>query len=92
MQILTNEDSTCRSARLGGMVPTRPPSGPDDKPIVTAPFSQWTDHHTYDTAAHCEARRLEIIDALPNSELDAIEYFQTSLCVSADDPRLNQKE
>jgi hypothetical protein len=69
-----------------------PPSGPDDKPIVTAPFSQWTDHHTYDTAAHCEARRLEIIDALPNSELDAIEYFQTSLCVSADDPRLNQKE
>ena len=69
-----------------------PPSGSDDKIVATAPLSQWINHHSYDSAAHCEARRREIINALPDSEPEATEYFKASRCISTDDPRLNEKQ
>ncbi len=69
-----------------------PPSGADLKIAATAPLSQWINHHSYDSAADCEARRREIIDSLRDSEPDAAENFKASLCISTDDPRLHEKQ
>jgi hypothetical protein len=69
-----------------------PPTRPDGKIAENAPLSQWTNHHSFDSKADCEAQRREIINKMSNSDPDATDYFNASVCVSNDDPRLKEEQ